>query len=146
MRYALLVYYDDNAKIGNEERRRRAAGLASVPARLRAGGAHVGGFDGGVRLQPATTATTVRCWDGGDVMVSRGPAATAREQLGGCFVVDCPDEDAAIEAATHIPAAWYGCVEVRQVMAESAQPDVIIPPGRARGRPPVLAAVSRSGG
>jgi hypothetical protein len=109
MRYALLVWYDENAEVSAEERSRRAAGLASVPARLRADGA----FAGGLRLQSASTAATVRCWDGGDVMVSPGPVTAAREQLAACFVIDCPDVDAAIQVATGIPAAWYGSVEVR---------------------------------
>jgi hypothetical protein len=122
MRYALLVYYDQNAEISAEERSWRAAGLKSVPARLLAHGARAGGFDGELRLQPAITAATVRCWDGGDVMVSPGPAATTREQLAACFVVDCPDAEAAIEVATRIPAAWYGSVEVRPVVTEPAQP------------------------
>jgi len=121
MRYALLVYYDQNADISAEERSRRAAGLESVPMRLRALGARVDGLDAGLWLQPSTTAVTVRCWDGGDVMVSPGPAATAREQLAACFVVGCPDAEAAVEAATRIPAAWYGSVEVRPVVDEPAQ-------------------------
>jgi hypothetical protein len=118
MRYALLVCYDQNAEICTEERRWRAAGLASVPARLRADGVLAGEFDGGLRLQPASAAATVRCWDGGDVMVSPGPVTAPGEQLAACFVVDCPDADAAIRVATGIPAAWYGSVEVRQVVAE----------------------------
>ena len=119
MRYALLVCYDQNANVSAAERARRTAGLASVPARLRADGV----FASGIRLQPASTATTVRCWDGGDVMVSPGPVTAAGEQLAACFVVDCADADAAIQLATGIPAAWYGSVEVRPVVAESGQLD-----------------------
>jgi hypothetical protein len=119
MRYALLVCYDQNAEISTEERSWRAAGLASVTARLRADGVLAGGLDGVLRLQPAATAATVRCWYGGDVMASPGPLTAAGEQLAACFVVDCPDADAAIEVATRIPAAWYGSVEVRPVIAES---------------------------
>ena len=129
MRYALLVRYDENAEISAAERSRRAAGLASASARLSA----VGVFAGGLQLQPASTAATVRCWDGGDVIVSPGPATAAREQLTACFVVDCPDADAAIQVATGIPAAWYGSVEVRPVVAEPDKPDAAIPslPGQA---------------
>lgn len=117
MHYALLVSYDENAKVSAEERARRVAGLASVPARLRAEGA----LDCGLQLQSASTAATVRCWDGGDVMVSQGPVTAGRQQLAACFVVDCPDADAAIEVATSIPAAWYGSVEVRPIVAEPGQ-------------------------
>jgi hypothetical protein len=123
MRYALLVSYDENAQIGAAERARREAGFASVPSRLSTDGR----FAGGLRLQPASAAVTVRCWDGGDVLVSPGPVTTAREQLAACFVVDCPDADAAIELATRIPAAWYGSVEVRPVAAEPGQPDTAPP-------------------
>ena len=129
MRYALLVCYDENAEITTEERSRRAAGIASASARLGADHAYAGGL----RLQPASTAVTVRCWDGGDVMVSPGPVTAAGEQLAACFVVDCPDADAAIELATRIPAAWYGSIEVRPVVAEPGEPDAAIlsVPGQA---------------
>jgi hypothetical protein len=114
MRYALLVCYDESARISADERVRRAAGLAAVPERLSEDGA----LAGGLRLQPASTAATVRCWDGGDVMVSPGPAAVPGEQLEACFVVDCAGVEAAIELATGIPAAWYGSVEVRPLVTE----------------------------
>ena len=129
MRYALLVSYDENAEITAEERSRRAAGFASASARLRADRAYAGGL----RLESASTAITVRCWDGGDVMVSPGPVAAVGEQLAACFVVDCPDADAAIELATHIPAAWYGSVEVRPVLVDD-QADRLAVSGRARAR------------
>ena len=114
MRYALLVSYDENAKVSAQERTRRAVGLASVRTRLRTERA----FACGLQLQPASTAATVRCWDGGDVMVSPGSGAAGGEKLTACFVVDCADADAAIKVATSIPAAWYGSVEVRPVVAE----------------------------
>ena len=123
MRYALLVRYDETAEISAAERSRRAAGLASAAARLRSEIT----FGGGLRLQPASTGATVRCWDGGDVMVSPGPATAAREQLAACFVIDCTGTDEAIKVATSIPAAWYGSVEVRPVAAEPGQPGAAIP-------------------
>jgi hypothetical protein len=117
MRYALLVCYDENADISADERSRRASGLALVSERLSADGALVGGL----RLQPASTAATVRCWHGGDIMVSPGPATTPGELLEACFVVDCAGVDAAINLATGIPAAWYGSVEVRPLVAEPSR-------------------------
>jgi len=57
----------------------------------------------------------VRCWDGGDVMLTDGPFAEIREQIAGLFIVECKDLDEAIEVATMVPAAWYGTVEVRPV-------------------------------
>jgi len=47
------------------------------------------------------------------VIIADGPFAATREQIGGLFVIECKDLDAAIEVATRIPAAWYGTVEVR---------------------------------
>lgn len=120
MRYALLVSHDENAKISAAEQSRRAVGLASVAATLAARGLLVSGQ----RLQSAGTGATVRCWGGGDVVVSREPVVAANEQLAAFFVVDCTDEDAAIDIATHIPAAWYGSVEVRLVL-EDQEPDLI---------------------
>jgi len=122
MRYALLVCHDEDARISAAERSRRAAGLASVPARL-----SDDAFGGGLRLQPASTAATVRCWDGGDIIVKPGPVTSAREQLAACFVVECADSAEAVELATAIPAAWYGSVEVRPVETEPARPAAIIP-------------------
>jgi hypothetical protein len=135
MRYALLIWYDENARVSAEEQSRRAAGFASASARLHADGAFTGGF----RLQPASTAATVRCWDGGDVVVSPGPAAIAGEQLAACFVVDCNDAAAAIEIATSIPAAWYGSVEVRPLAAEPGPLDAI---ASVCGKADLAAAVS----
>jgi hypothetical protein len=135
MRYVLLVRYNENARVSAEEQSRRAAGLASASARLHADGVFTSGF----RLQPASTAATVRCWDGGDVVVSPGPAALAGEQVAACFVVDCPDAGAAIEIATGIPAAWYGSVEVRPLASEPGSLHAIPP---VRGEADMAAAAS----
>ena len=67
------------------------------------------------QLHRTETATRVRCWDGGDVMVTDGPFAETKEQIAGLFIVECKDLDEAIEVATAVPAAWYGTVEVRPV-------------------------------
>ena len=114
MRYALLVSHDENAEISAAERSWRAAGLASAAATLGTRGLPACGQ----RLQAAGTGATVRCWYGGDVLVSHGPSAATNEQLAAFFVVDCADQDAAIEVATRIPAAWYGSVEVRPVLED----------------------------
>jgi len=66
-------------------------------------------------MHPAQAATTVRCWDGGDIMVSDGPFAATREQISGFFIVECKDLDEAVDVAASVPAAWYGTVEVRPV-------------------------------
>ena len=116
MRYALLIRQDENAAISAQERSRRATGLAAFQAGMRARGA----LTGGEQLQPAETATTVQCWDGGDMVIAGGPLGGTKEQIAGFLVVDCKDLDDAIGVATRIPAAWYGTVEVRPVRETGA--------------------------
>ena len=63
-------------------------------------------------LQPTATATSVRVRNGKS-LVTDGPFAETREQLGGYYLVDVPDLDEAIAIAQRIPVAKYGTVEVR---------------------------------
>jgi len=111
MRYALFIRHDEGAAISPQERSRRAAGIALFQAEMQACGALLAGE----QLQPAAAAATVRCWDGGDIMVGHGPPAGSSGQIAGFLVVDCKDLDDAIGLATRIPAAWYGTIEVRPV-------------------------------
>ena len=73
-----------------------------------------GNFKGGDRLQPTSTATTVRIRDG-KTLTTDGPFAETREQLGGYFMVEAKDLDTAIAIAARIPGARYGSIEVRPV-------------------------------
>jgi len=73
-----------------------------------------GVLQGGERLQPVTTATTVRVRDD-EVVTSDGPFAETKEQLGGFYLVECKDLDEAIEVAARIPGARYGSIEVRPI-------------------------------
>jgi hypothetical protein len=73
-----------------------------------------GNFKGGDRLQPTTTATTVRVRDG-KTLTTDGPFAETREQLGGYYMVDAKDLDSAIAIAARIPGARIGSIEVRPV-------------------------------
>ena len=73
-----------------------------------------GNFKAGDRLQPTTTATTVRVKDG-KVMTTDGPFAETREQLGGYYLVEAKDLDAALGIAAKIPGARYGSIEVRPI-------------------------------
>jgi hypothetical protein len=66
-------------------------------------------------LQPVATATTVRVREG-RTLVTDGPAAELREQVGGYTLVECADLDEALTWAARIPAAKTGWVEVRPVM------------------------------
>lgn len=76
--------------------------------------AQAGVMVSGERLQPITSATTVRV-KAGKTVVLDGPYADAREQLGGYFVIDVPDLDAALGWAARYPGASHGCIEVRPI-------------------------------
>jgi hypothetical protein len=69
----------------------------------------------GEGLQPTATATTVQVRDG-ETIVTDGPFAETREQLGGFYLLECKDLDEAIRWAAKIPGAQAGTVEVRPVM------------------------------
>ena len=73
-----------------------------------------GSFKAGDRLQPTTTATTVRVRDG-KTLTTDGPFAETREQLGGYYMVDAKDLDSAIAIAARIPSARIGSIEVRPI-------------------------------
>jgi hypothetical protein len=66
-------------------------------------------------LERQTTATTVRERDG-DQIVTDGPFAETKEMLGGYYLIDVPDLDAALGWAAKVPSAPYGSVEVRPIM------------------------------
>jgi len=72
-------------------------------------------FLAGEGLQPVATATTLRK-RGGKVETMDGPFAETREHLGGFYLIEAADLDAALRYAAEIPAARYGSVEVRPVM------------------------------
>ena len=74
-----------------------------------------GAFLGGEGLQPTSTATTVAIQESGDPIVTDGPYAETKEQLGGFYLLECKDLDAALEWARKIPMPG-GKVEVRPVM------------------------------
>ena len=73
-----------------------------------------GNFKAGDRLQPTTTATTVRVRDG-KTLTTDGPFAETREQLGGYYLVEAKDIDAALAIAAKIPSARFGSIEVRPI-------------------------------
>ena len=74
-----------------------------------------GNFKAGDRLQPTSTATTVRVRDG-KTLTTDGPFAETREQLGGYYLIDAKDINAALAIAARIPGAKDGSVEVRPIM------------------------------
>jgi hypothetical protein len=66
-------------------------------------------------LQPPAAAATLRV-RGGEPLVTDGPFAELKEQIGGYYVLDCADLDEALRRAATIPAARYGAIEVRPLM------------------------------
>jgi hypothetical protein len=74
-----------------------------------------GAFIAGEALQPSESATTVKIKEGEEPIVSDGPFAESKEQLGGFYLFECKDLDEALEYAKRIPFT-EGTVEVRPVM------------------------------
>lgn len=73
---------------------------------------------GGEALHPTSTATTIHVegGKGGKAVYTDGPFAETKEVLGGFYLLDVPDLDAALAVAQQIPGAWHGKIEVRPVM------------------------------
>jgi hypothetical protein len=109
MRYALLIYCDEDTTVSDRERERREEQLTAILDGLRARGV----LADTQRLLSARAARVVRCRDGGDIIITDGPAAQTREQLTGWVIAECEDLDGAVRLATTIPAARYGSVEIR---------------------------------
>ena len=113
MKYMLLIHDDEKAwaKLSDAERQKIYADYGAFSAELRASGQYLAGS----QLQPTTTATSVRVRDG-KRLVTDGPFAETREQLGGYYLVDAKDLNEAIQIASKIPSARTGGIEVRPVM------------------------------
>ena len=80
-----------------------------------------GVFIAGEALQPVTTATTLR-QQGGQTVITDGPFAETKEGLGGFYLIEAPDLDAALKLAEQCPGVRYGSIEVRPVVDfEAAQ-------------------------
>ena len=74
-----------------------------------------GNMVAGDALQPTSTATTVRVRDG-ETLMTDGPFAETKEQLGGYYLIEAKDADEALAIAARIPSAKYGSIEVRPVV------------------------------
>ncbi len=82
---------------------------------------------GAAPLQPANTATCVKVIHGQPI-VSDGPYVETKEQLGGYFLIDVKDREAAIAIAAQIPASRRGTTEIRPVVEISNLPELILLP------------------
>jgi len=112
MQYLLMIYGDEGGweKMTPEEQQRGGAAYIAYTQALVGAGV----LKGSNRLRPTSTATTVRAKDG-KTQVLDGPYADTKEQLGGYYLIDVPDLDAALSWAGRCPAVGHGAVEVRAV-------------------------------
>lgn len=117
MQYLIMALEDEDAFVAREDPGRAEDYWASWSGYL-AALAESGVLVGAGGLQPPTASTTVRLRDG-QRLVQDGPFADTKEQLGGYFVVDLPDLDAALEWAARCPSAAYASVEVRPLLPTS---------------------------
>ena len=110
MKYMLLIYLGENA-MDDTERQQCYVDSAQLCHDLKARGNYLSANP----LHPVATATSVRVREG-KRLVTDGPFAETREQLGGYFLVDAKDLDEAIGIAARIPGARKGTVEIRPVL------------------------------
>ncbi|MBR1131602.1 YciI family protein [Bradyrhizobium iriomotense] len=112
MQYLLMIYQNEVEYAKNDAATSQKM-LAEYQAFTQAI-VQSGNFKAGDRLRPTTTATTVRVRDG-KTLTTDGPFAETREQLGGYYLVEAKDLNAAIEIAARIPSARIGSIEVRPI-------------------------------
>lgn len=110
MKYMLLVYLDENA-MTEEEREHCYVESAQLAQDLSAKGQYLDASP----LHPVATATSVRVRDG-KRLVTDGPFAETREQLGGYYVIEAKHLDEALAIAERIPPARVGTIEIRPMM------------------------------
>lgn len=116
MKYLLLVYGEEGV-LSPEEMQQCYAESTLVTEELE----KKGQFYGASPLQSVTLATSVRVREGRR-LVTDGPFAETREQLGGYFLVEAGDLDEAIEIAAKIPGARWGTIEIRPVVEMAGLP------------------------
>lgn len=113
MRYALLIYSNekDVARMSEQEQATYMQAYNTYTREVQDQGL----LTAGEALQSITTSTTVRVRDG-KMLVTDGPFAETKEQLGGFYLLNCKDLDQAIEMASKIPDATFGSIEIRPIM------------------------------
>ncbi len=125
MKYMLLIYADEHLW-SDEERERCYQESSALAHRLMAKGHYLAANP----LQPIATATSVRVRDD-KPLITDGPFAETREQLGGYFLVEANDIDEAIKIARQIPAARLGTVEIRPLVEIAGLPATTEPATKA---------------
>jgi len=117
MQYLLMLYASE-AGWENLSPAEQQQGYAAYMAYTKAL-QEAGVYKGSNRLRPISTATTVKL-NNGKSQVLNGPYADTKEQLGGYYLIEAPDLDAALSWAARCPGAGHGTVEVRPVWEMSA--------------------------
>ncbi|HEX5884164.1 MAG TPA: YciI family protein [Pyrinomonadaceae bacterium] len=110
MKYMLLVYLDEK-ELSDTEREHCYVESAQLAQDLSAKGKYLASAP----LHPVATATSVRVRNG-KRLVTDGPFAETREQLGGYYLIDARDLDEAMSIAERIPVAKHGTIEIRPVL------------------------------
>jgi hypothetical protein len=113
MKFLALIYADESSWT-NATPEQIGATMAAHGAFGEAAG-KAGVMAGGEGLEPTAAATTVRVRDG-ERLLTDGPYAETKEQIGGFYLLECKDLDEALEWAAQIPEAEFGAIEVRPVM------------------------------
>ena len=116
MKYMLLVYLDEQA-LSEDEREHCYIESAQLAQELNSSKQYLDASP----LHPVATATSVRVREG-KRLVTDGPFAETREQLGGYYLIDAQNLDEAIRIAERVPPARFGTVEIRPVMEISGLP------------------------
>ena len=112
MQYALFIY-EDEALYGPEK---NGPAIQEIVAKHMAFNREIGSARiGGAGLKGTMTATTVRTTNGSKT-VHDGPFAETREQLGGFYLIEAPDLDAAIAVAKKVPVIQDGAIEIRPLL------------------------------
>ena len=116
MKYMLLVYLEEEA-LSETEREQCYVTSARLAQEIHSNGQYLDAAP----LHPTSTATSIRVRDGKRLMTD-GPFAETREQLGGYYLINARDLDQAISIAERIPAARWGTIEIRPVMEIAGLP------------------------
>jgi hypothetical protein len=117
MKYMLLVYLEETV-LSDSEREDCYVKSAKLARDLHSSGKYLDASP----LHPIATATSIRVREGRR-LVTDGPFAETREQLGGYYLINAKDLDEAIGIAERIPAARFGTIEIRPVLEISGLPD-----------------------
>lgn len=117
MKYMMLVYLDEQA-LSESEREKCYVESAQLARDLSSSGNYLAASP----LHPVATATSVRVRDG-KRLVTDGPFAETREQLGGYYVIEARDLDEAMSIAERVPVARVGTIEIRPILEISGLPE-----------------------